>query len=178
MAQLHTIMSGPPRSGVFSFLRASSGLALILSLPACVAEVDLDAQRALLVEADAQYTATANAGDVEGLTALYAPDATRYPPGGEPSHGLDAMRAFAQGVASTPGFHLTAHPLALETSQGGDMGYTLNLLELTVTGEDGVPEAQWLRDFHVWRREPDGAWRIVEDIWHVMDPAPSPESVR
>lgn len=164
-----------PKSSIC--VRAAAGLALVLSISACEPAIDLDIRRALLVEADAQYTATANAGDVEGLTALYAPNATRYPPNGEPSSGLDAMRAFAEGVASTPGFHLTAHPLALEVSQGGDMGYTLNLLELSVTGADGGPEVQWLRDFHVWRMSPDGAWRIVEDIWHVMDQTPSPEPV-
>ena len=165
-----------PRMDIGLSLRACAGLALALLLPACSAEVDLESQRALLVEADERYTATANSGDVEGLTALYAPDATRYPPNGEPSHGLDAMRAFAEGVAATPGFHLTAHHLALEVSEGGDMGYTLNLLELSVTGEDG-PEVQWLRDFHVWRMGPEGAWKIVEDIWHVVEPAPSQEPI-
>ena len=111
---------------------------IILSLAACSPELDTSAQRALLIEADALYTSTANAGDVEGLTA---------------------------------------HPLALEVSEAGDMGYTLNLLELSVSGEDGSSEVQWLRDFHVWRMGPDGAWRIVEDIWHVLEQAPSPEPV-
>ena len=157
--------------------RRSGVVTLLLFLAACSPELDTSAQRELLIEADALYTSTANSGDVEGLTALYAPNATRYPPNGEPSHGLDAMRAFAEGVAATPGFHLTGHPLALEVSESGDMGYTLNLLELSVTGADGSPEVQWLRDFHIWRKGPDGAWRIVEDIWHVLEQAPSPEPV-
>jgi ketosteroid isomerase-like protein len=177
MAQFQTVTPRSRRGSRFSLLCASTGLALFFSLAACSPEVDVSAQRALLTRADALYTSTANAGDVEGLTALYAQDATRYPPNGEPSHGLEAMRAFAEGVASTPGFHLTAHPQAREVSESGDMGYTLNLLELSVTGEDGSSEVQWLRDFHVWRMGPDGAWRIVEDIWHVMEQAPSPDTV-
>ena len=145
-------------------------LALFLaSLTSCGPTVDLDAERALLQEADARYTETANAGDVEGLTALYAADATRYPPDGAPAHGLDAMRAFATRVAGTPGFHLTPTPIALEVAAAGDMGYTLNLLRLDLTGPDGAPMTEWLRDFHIWRKEADGAWRIVEDIWQVMD---------
>ena len=128
--------------------------------------------RALLRSADERYTATMDAGDVEGIVALYAPDATRYPPNGEPTHGLEAMRAFAEGVSATPGFSLRAQPISLDVAASGELGYTLNLLELRVTGPDGQPTVQWLRDFHIWRKGADGAWRIVEDIWHVMEVAP------
>ncbi|HKJ03058.1 MAG TPA: DUF4440 domain-containing protein [Longimicrobiales bacterium] len=141
----------------------------LLPLASCRPGVDLGAERALLQEADARYTATANAGDVDGLTSLYAADATRYPPDGAPARGLDEMRAFATRVASTPDFHLTRTPLALHVARGGDMGYTLNLLELRLTGPDGEPVVEWLRDLHIWRKEADGAWRIVEDIWQVLE---------
>jgi ketosteroid isomerase-like protein len=141
----------------------------LLAVASCAPTVDIAAERALLVEADRRYIETANAGDVEGLTALYADRATRYPPDGEPTSGPEAMRAFAEALASTPGFHLTATPLELEISRSGDMGYTLNELQLTTTGPDGTPVVQRLRDFHSWRKEGD-RWEIVVDIWHVMTP--------
>lgn len=143
-------------------------LALLATL-SCGPAVDIAAERALLVEADRRYVETANAGDVEGLAGLYADDATRYPPDGEPTSGPEAMRAFAEAIASTPGFHLTASPLELDISASGDMAYTLNALELTTTGPDGTPVVQRLRDFHTWRKEGD-SWKIVVDIWHVMTP--------
>jgi ketosteroid isomerase-like protein len=105
------------------------------------------------------------------LAGLYATDATRYPPNGPPVSGPDAMRAFAEGLASLPGFHLEATPLRLEVSGSGDMGYTLNTLAMTVTGPDGQPTVQYLRDFHTWRKEAAG-WKIVDDIWHVMTEVP------
>ncbi len=135
--------------------------------------VALEAERALLREADQRYTAAMDAGDIEGIVRLYAPDATRYPPNGGAVSGPEAMRAFAEGVASVLGFSLSATPISLEVSASRDMGYTLNLLELSVTGENGEPAVQWLRDFHAWRKGADGAWRIVEDIWHVMEVPPS-----
>jgi ketosteroid isomerase-like protein len=146
--------------------RIAAALLSLLAIGACARGPDLEAERELLREADALYVTTANAGDVSGLTALYATDATRYPPNGHPGTGLDAMRAFAEGIASTPGFHLSPELLEMDVAEGGDMGYTLNLLELTVTGADGSPATQYLRDFHVWRKEADGEWRIVVDIWH------------
>jgi ketosteroid isomerase-like protein len=138
----------------------------LVTVAACTRGPDLDAERELLRQADALYVTTANAGDVSGLTALYAADATRYPPDGAPGTGIDAMRTFAEGVAATPGFQLSPELLELDVSASGDMGYTLNLLELTVTGADGSPATQYLRDFHVWRKEAEGEWRIVVDIWH------------
>lgn len=149
----------------------------VVTMASCGPGVDagMEAERDLLRQADARYTAAANDGDVEGLTALYAIDATRYPPDGPPAHGPDAMRAFATRVSSTPGFHLTPTPIALAVAPGAGMGYTLNLLELQMTGPDGEPMTEWLRDFHVWRRESDGAWRIVEDIWQVLEPGATDE---
>ena len=146
--------------------RVAIALLSVLTTAACTQGPDLEAERELLRQADALYVTTANAGDVSGLTALYATDATRYPPNGDPGTGLDAMRAFAEGIASTPGFHLSPELLEMDVAQSGDMGYTLNLLELTVTGPDGSPATEVLRDFHVWRKEADGQWRIVVDIWH------------
>jgi ketosteroid isomerase-like protein len=147
----------------------------LVCIAACQPSVDLAAQRSRLQEADARYTAAMDAGRVEGIVSLYAADATRYPPNGEPASGPEAMRAFAEGVAATPGFHLTASSLAMDVSRSGDMGYTLDLLELTVNGPDGQPVVEHLRDFHVWRREADGAWRIVEDIWQLLEEPRAPE---
>ena len=146
--------------------RIAPALFSVFATAACTQGPDLEAERELLRQADALYVTAANAGDVAGLTALYATDATRYPPDGDPGTGPDVMRAFAQGIASTPGFHLSGELLEMDVADSGHMGYTLNLLELTVTGPDGSPATQVLRDFHVWRKEADGQWRIVVDIWH------------
>jgi ketosteroid isomerase-like protein len=137
-------------------------------LASCAPPRDAATPLARLKEADARYTAVMDAGDVEGIVSLYAVDATRYPPDGAPVGGPDAVRAFAERVAAMPGFHLRADPVAMDVSSSGDMGYTLNLLELNFDGPDGSPVVEQLRDFHVWRREADGAWRIVEDIWQVL----------
>jgi ketosteroid isomerase-like protein len=147
--------------------RAALTILALHAVASCAPDADVAAERALLVEADRRYIEAANAGDVDGLAALYADDATRYPPDGEPTSGPEAMRAFAEGVASTPGFHLSATPLELEISRSGDLAYTLNALELTTTDPDGALVVQRLRDFHTWRREGEG-WKIVVDIWHVM----------
>lgn len=129
---------------------------------------DLAAERALLIEADREYVDAANRGDVAALSRLYATDGSRYSPSGPVTSGPDAMRSFAEGVASTPGFHLTlSREPIVELASSGDMAYTLNELELATTGPDGSTTVQRLRDLHIWRREAEG-WRIVEDLWQAL----------
>ena len=138
----------------------------LVATAGCAPSLDLEAERASLREAAASYVTLANAGDEVALAALYAPDATQYPPNGDPVTGPSGIAAWANRIASTPGFHLEPRPLELTVSESGDVGYTLEALELTVTGPDGEPMVQHLRDFHVWKKQGDGSWKIAVDIWH------------
>lgn len=154
-----------------STIRAIGAAVLVLQT-ACAADSapapDPAAERALLVEADREYLDAANRGDVAALAGLYAADASRYSPSGPITSGMEAMRGFAEGVASTPGFHLTpSGEPTVELAASGDMAYTLNELELATTGPDGSTTVQRLRDLHIWRREAEG-WRIVHDLWQVL----------
>lgn len=47
------------------------------------------------------------------------------------------------------------------------MGYTYGTANITITGPDGNPMTEGIRDFHLWKRQADGSWRIVVDIWNI-----------
>lgn len=50
-----------------------------------------------------RYVAALNAGDLEGIVALYADDATvEDPVGSEPQRGIEAIRAFYAGALRLP----------------------------------------------------------------------------
>jgi len=57
-------------------------------------------------------------------------------------------------------------------TRSGDLGYTYAELQVDLDGPDGEPIAEVLRDFHVWAKDADGAWRVVVDIWNSPDPLP------
>jgi ketosteroid isomerase-like protein len=93
------------------------------------------------------FVARANAGDLEGLVALYEPDAVLARPGGEPAAGTDAIRqALGRFLAGNPTISGTSQPAL----RFGD-------LALTSTRFDGGATAE------VARRQPDGTWRWVID---------------
>lgn len=93
----------------------------------------------------------ANAGDVEGLAALYEPDAVMAFPPGEQTVGRDAIRAVLQGmIEHGPGEF--PHEELLPTLRLGDIALT------ATKPEDGTGgRAQ------VVRRQADGSWLRILD---------------
>jgi ketosteroid isomerase-like protein len=151
----------------------SLGLAAlsIAGTVACAPTADVEAERAALREADAAYTQAVAAKDVERWSAFYTADAKLYPPNDSTVTGIDAIRAFGAEFTAMPNFSATFHPLEVDVGSGGDLGYTLNHYVITVDGPDGRPVTEQGRDFHVWRKQVDGSWKVVIDIWNSEQPA-------
>jgi ketosteroid isomerase-like protein len=61
----------------------------------------------------------------------------------------------------------------VDVGSGGDLGYTLGRYELRFTGPDGAMQTSTGAYLTVWRRGPDGAWKVVLDQG-TPDPSPAP----
>ena len=109
------------------------------------------------------------AGDMETLGSVYTEDAALYPPGSV-IRGRDAIRRyFAPGPNRTNLSHaMTSERLTFDGDVAVDVGVWSNTLR---RGSD-APQSAEGRYLVVWRREPDGRWRIEHDMWH--RPAPTP----
>jgi ketosteroid isomerase-like protein len=98
------------------------------------------------------FTIRANAGDVEGLVALYEPDAVLAGPKGDLIRGTEAIRGFyTKLLADRPQFEPGEQRPALRQD---DLALTSSLLS------NGLVTAE------IARRQPDGTWR-----WAVDQPA-------
>ena len=95
------------------------------------------------------FVVRANAGDVDGLVALYDLDAVLVGPTGQVVRGAEAIRGFyASLLAGKPTFRAGDQRPAV---CNGDLALTsTRLVNGTVTAE-------------VARRQPDGSWRWVID---------------
>lgn len=94
----------------------------------------------------------ANAGDVEGLVALYEPNAVlAFPPGSRATGHAEIRKVYEAFVAGAPVLSPgRQHPAMVS----GDLALTATTLD---TGEVTVEVA---------RRQPDGSW-----LWAVDEPA-------
>jgi uncharacterized protein (TIGR02246 family) len=96
------------------------------------------------------FVERANAGDAEGLAALYEPDAVVAFPPGQMTVGRDAIKAlYDQMLAAKPHFRLETPLTTLVT---GDLALTA-----TPALDEAGARAQ------VVRRQPDGTWLRVLD---------------
>jgi len=153
--------------------------ALLAPLAACAPEapaaaVDVEAERAAIVAADERYEQAIADRDAETLIGFYATNAKAYPPGAPAATGTAELRTLVEELLSMPDFEANVLSRTATVSSGGDLGYTEDVIELTMTGPDGTPMSETIRDVHVWRKEADGSWKIVIDIWSPEAPPPGP----
>lgn len=107
----------------------------------------------------------ANAGDVEGVVALYEPDAVLVGPGGQVIIGTQALRqAYTRIFASRPKF-------AGETRAAiynGDLALTSTQFTTSSVGPDGNLMTMKTATTEIARRQPDGTWLWVIDQPNVL----------
>jgi uncharacterized protein (TIGR02246 family) len=103
------------------------------------------------------------AGDLDGMVALYEPDATFAPQPGEAVSGRDAIReALREFLAVDPRMEGTIEKVL----EAGDTALVANSWRLAGTAPDGSPVRMAATSADVLRRRADGSWGIViDDPW-------------
>ena len=146
--------------------------ALAILITACEPQgFDREAELSALREAAATYHAAASAKEADQVVALYDESAVMVPPNADLVEGLAGVQDYRFGFIETPGVALEFEILRVEVSSSGDLGWTLSLGEITITRPDGPPGRDQVRDFHVWKKQADGSWRVVVDMWNSGLPA-------
>jgi uncharacterized protein (TIGR02246 family) len=137
------------------------------AVPAGLTAKDEAAVRAI----DAAWSQAFSAGDGNALAALYTTDATLLPPNEPIQQGEVAKQylvGFTKGYSGT--FEFT--PTAVEGR--GDLAYTVGTYRATMTerkaGAKPFPTEEG-KYITVVKKQPDGSWRMVYDMWSVNTPA-------
>ena len=107
------------------------------------------------------WTEAINAGDLEGVMALYDPEASLAPqPGVEVVTGTAAIREASSGIlALKPQFALQVRQVV----QAGDLALLISPWTMAGTGPDGAPVTLEGTTADVVRRQPDGSWLFAID---------------
>ena len=112
-------------------------------------------------EIDSLFANALNTGDLDGLIALYEPQAALMPSPGNVVNGTAAIReALAGFLAAKPSMSLSASTLA----QAGDVALVSATWQLSLTGPDGKPAAMSGKSVEVVRRQADGRWLFAIDF--------------
>jgi uncharacterized protein (TIGR02246 family) len=173
--------------------RRSLGLlaSLALTLVGCQATEtsqtpagDLATARQAVRTADSLFAAAAAAHDLEASVTSLATDAIMFPPDQPPVIGRAAIREYMRESFATPHFSVTWTTDTVIVAAGGDMAYSFARSRYTFPGRSGAAGAvdtAYGKGVSVWRRDTDGRWRTVADIWNgaptlpAIQPAGSPD---
>ncbi len=106
------------------------------------------------------FEAAFNAGDLDGLLALYEPNAVLIV---EPNTVIDSM----EGISGALQWFLSlGGQITLDTkitTQTGDLAYLSNRWTLKGTDEDGNPFEMGAVTAEVVKQQPNGSWRFIFD---------------
>jgi len=149
--------------GVFLFLA-------IIILACSEQQVDTKAEGEKLMEISRQWSTSASTDNIEKTLGYWADDAIVMSPG-EPQHkGKEAIRAMVEGTSKVPGFKISWEPLSVEVSKSGDMAYMVEQNQITVNDSLGHPITQYNKGVTVWKKQADGSWKNVIDIFNANPP--------
>jgi ketosteroid isomerase-like protein len=142
-------------------------LTLLLAVGCTAAPVtDTGALEAEVRAAAEAYHSAASGKDAAAVVALYDETALMVPPGASIVHGLNGVLGYRFGFIETPGVELSFELLRVEVAASGDIAWTLADGQITIRNPDGVDGHDVVRDFHTWRKQADGSWKVVVDIWN------------
>ena len=117
-----------------------------------------------LTKAMASYADFVNAGDAEGYLALWDDGGVQLPPGGPPVEKKMLEPMVRNGF---PAFRRTMTLDTQETVVAGDWAFGWCLYTNTmVPVAGGDPVYVDGKSLSIWRRQPDGSWKLYRDCFN------------
>ena len=126
----------------------------------------------ILREMEFKLAAAVAAKDSQAFLSLWAQDAAVFPPGEPVVTGKENILAQWAPILTDPLVSLTWSPDKVEISDSGDLGYTYGKYLWTGKGSDGKLAHRNGKYVTIWRKDPDGQWRVVVDLGTPSDPPP------
>jgi uncharacterized protein (TIGR02246 family) len=123
-------------------------------------------------EADAACWKAMTAKDVEAFVSFYAEDASLLPPNALMVTGKESVRKWASETMATPGLVGSWQTTKVEVSRAGDLAYSTDTYEVTANDAKGRPVTDRGKEVIVWKKQPDGRWKTLVDIFNSDLPAP------
>ena len=151
-------------------------LALLLMASACSQQPPADtrpADETTIRDLDAQWSKTAGTNDLEATVAYYADDAALLPPNAPIAVGKQAIRAIWASLLA-PGVSVSWQVSKVEVARSGDLAYLIGVYEITQKDSQGKPMTDSGKLVEVWKKQTDGKWKAVADIFNSDLPLPAP----
>ena len=139
----------------------------MLLLACSETKVDLKAEEAAIMKADSAWSALSAEGkDVDKIVSYWTDDAVVIPPGQPAVKGKEALRKFVEESFKIPGFSISWRSSDLRFSPDGKLAYMYGENMTNMHDSTGNKVSIPGRGYSIWRKEADGSWKCVVDIFN------------
>ena len=153
-------------------------LLVLLSLSAaCQTEPVTDTRAAdetTLRNLDAEWSKAAGAKDIDKTVSYYSDDALVMPANSPVLQGKAAARAMWQAMFNMPGYGGGWNATKVDVARSGDLAYVTGTYEINETDASGKPKTDKGKYLEVWKKQADGSWKCVADMFNTDLPAAAP----
>jgi ketosteroid isomerase-like protein len=143
--------------------------AILFTLPLCFVAAAVcfagDAKiEQTLRDLDEQWSKAAAAKDVDKTVSFYSEEVVVMPPNAASATTKEAIRAIWKDLLTDAS--ISWKTKEVEVAQSGDIGYTSGTYEVIMTDPTGTPVKDRGKYLEVWKKQADGTWKCVSDMWN------------
>jgi len=129
---------------------------------------------ATLRNLDMEWSKAAGAKDVDKTVSFYSDDAEVLPQNSSVIKGKGPIHALWKGMLGSQFSGGGWKPTKVEVARSGDLAYVSGAYEFNETDANGKPIVDKGKYLEVWKKQPDGNWKCVADIFNTDLPAAAP----
>jgi len=112
---------------------------------------------------DADFAKAAAAKDADKCASLYMDDAVIFSPGVPAVVGKDNIRKFFEQMVAGPRLQFAFSNVTVDVARSGDLAEDRGAVQVTTTDKKGKPVTQTSEYVLVWKKQPDGSWKVAAD---------------
>jgi ketosteroid isomerase-like protein len=129
------------------------------------------ADEATLRNLDAEWSKAAGAKDVDKTVSYYSADAMVLPPNSPVLADKEMISAMWKAMLTAPGFAGGWKTTKVDVAHSGDLAYVIGNYEMTENDADKKPRTDKGKYLEVWKKQADGNWKCVADMFSTDLPA-------
>jgi ketosteroid isomerase-like protein len=147
-------------------------LLLLLSLAtACQSRGTSADDETALRKLDDEWSRAAGARDVEKTISYYSDDAVVMPPNIPTLTGKESIRTLWKSMLGSPDFSGGWKAAKVDVARSGDLAYVSGTYEFNEKDDSGKPMTDKGKYLEVWKKQADGSWKCVADMFSSDLPA-------
>lgn len=126
---------------------------------------------AAILKADSAWSKASEAHSAADWLTFYADDAIMMPPNGNVCKDQASREASTKAMFATPGMSLAFQTTKADVSSSADLGYAVGVYQWTSKDPKGADYHETGKYCETWKKQSDGSWKCIVDIWNADLPA-------